>query len=86
LTNLVLKLQLEFDFLFSYYATERVAKSLACYHQLPEKQKSYLNDFEDKIKQILKCIDHNQEVINSILEDVDDMFETGTINSVNIFI
>lgn len=71
---------------FSYYATERIAKSLAFYHQLPEKQKNYLNDFEDKIKHLLRCIDHNQEVINSILEDADDMFETSKVHSVNSFI
>lgn len=59
----------------SFYATKRVAKSLSYYHELNEKQRSYVPDFEDNCKEALKCIDHNNKVINLIIEDSFLMFE-----------
>lgn len=60
-----------------------MAKSLKCYHELPEKhQKVYLDDFEDNCKQLLRSIDENNHVIDLILEDVDSMFENTERDSV----
>ena len=39
--------------------------------------KGYLPDFEDNCKILLKCIEHNNEFFEAMLEDVEKMFENS---------
>ncbi len=59
-------------------ASKRVAKSLNFYHELSDRHKNYLADFEENCKILLKCIEHNNSFFEKMLEDVEEMFDNST--------
>lgn len=63
--------------LYGYHSTKRVARSLENYHDLSEKQRKYIGDFEDNCKELLNLIDHNSKMIELLVEDVECMFENS---------
>lgn len=66
---------------WSIHATRRVGRSLRNYRQLSARHRSYLNDFEDNCQKLVECIDHNDKMINHIIEDVQNIFVNAFADS-----
>ncbi|CAF0739302.1 unnamed protein product [Brachionus calyciflorus] len=62
---------------YHYCLTKSVANSLKNFHNLNQKHKEYLMDFEDNCKLLLECIDHNDDVIRLFIRDAELMFENS---------
>uniref|UniRef100_A0A8C4UHX6 Carnosine N-methyltransferase 1 n=1 Tax=Falco tinnunculus TaxID=100819 RepID=A0A8C4UHX6_FALTI len=63
---------------FRYYGTnmhERVNRTERQFKSLPANQQSLLPQFLPHLAKIRKCIDHNQEILQTIVNDCVNMFE-----------
>ncbi|XP_032297372.1 carnosine N-methyltransferase isoform X1 [Coturnix japonica] len=63
---------------FRYYGTnmhERVSRTERQFKSLPASQQSLLPQFLPHLDKIRKCIDHNQEILQTIVNDCVHMFE-----------
>ncbi|XP_078531909.1 carnosine N-methyltransferase-like [Lissotriton helveticus] len=63
---------------YRYYGTgirERVNRAERQFRSLPDNQQNLLPDFFPHLDRIRQCIDHNQEILEAIVEDCIHMFE-----------
>ncbi|KAF1495639.1 Carnosine N-methyltransferase, partial [Megadyptes antipodes antipodes] len=63
---------------FRYYRTnmhERVNRTERQFRSLPDNQQSLLPQFLPHLDKIRKCVDHNQEILQTIVNDCIHMFE-----------
>ncbi|KAM7077744.1 carnosine N-methyltransferase-like [Ciconia maguari] len=63
---------------FRYYGTnmhERVNRTERQFRSLPDNQQSLLPQFLPHLDKIRKCVDHNQEILQTIVNDCIHMFE-----------
>ncbi|XP_069481931.1 carnosine N-methyltransferase [Ambystoma mexicanum] len=63
---------------FRYYGTsnhERVNRAERQFRSLPDNQRNLLPDFFPHLDRIRQCINHNQEILEAIVEDCVHMFE-----------
>ncbi|XP_071489172.1 carnosine N-methyltransferase-like [Diadema antillarum] len=60
---------------YKTYATGRVNRAQQYYNELSKRHKDLLPDFLPHLDQIRNCIAHNSEVIKTMLEGTEDMFE-----------
>ncbi|XP_053322733.1 carnosine N-methyltransferase [Spea bombifrons] len=69
---------------FSCYGThihERVKRTETQFKSLPKSQQNLLPNFLSNLDRIRQCIDHNQEILQMIVDDCTDMFENKEYGS-----
>ena len=60
---------------------KRVDRAIDSFNRLSSNHKSFLTDFESNCNRIIDLIDKNQEVLMTIIQDAEDMFENAKIES-----
>ncbi|RMC17972.1 hypothetical protein DUI87_04846 [Hirundo rustica rustica] len=73
---------------FRYYGTsmhERVNRTERQFKSLPANQQSLLPQFLPHLDKIRKCIDHNQEILQTIVNDCVHMFEIRNMEKMDPF-
>jgi len=68
---------------YGSFAKQRVNIAIKNYKKLPEYQQDLVKDFLPNCAKLFQCIEHNQNLINLLLEDVHAMFHNEEFQKVD---